>query len=229
MKKLLLGVVPLLAVVAFAVMPAMASAATKEYGTCVAKSGEKAKAPCEVNFVFTPFKGKTEAQAVISNIVKGTTFELVVTKSGASVTCTTFSDKGKFWNEGGVGHSTDSLIFDDCTTDAILSTKKEPCDVKNIELNITDEVVSETEVKITVVNEAGKAVVETSGEPAGCTKTALGKVEGSTTGTDAKGTNKLVFKDATGLTLSGEPSTISGSNETFTEVGGVASKPVFIN
>jgi hypothetical protein len=203
MKKLMLGLVPLLAVAAFAAMPAMAAASTTEYGTGT-----------------TPFTKATEVTS------KGTTFKLIA--SGEEIECKALSDTGTDENVSGVGKSTkETLTFSECK---INTGALKGCEVastattKTIVGAITNEVKSATEVEIKVTA-PGFAIV-TTGSPAGCPKgTSVGTVEGHATGKQAAGSNVLVFSAATGLTLSGEAATITGEDATVTKTG---SKPVVI-
>ncbi len=220
-KKILIGFAPLLAVAAFAVMPAMASATTA-YGIC--KTGVPHTSNCPAGQGFVAF-ANGKAEKVLSKLAPEETFVLVDEVTGGTITCTTFSDAGTVTNEGGVGHSSLTLKFDDCT---ITAFPPEPavvgCSVKTpgaasdvIEGTVTDEVTSETTVKVTVT---GGFKLETDGTPVGCPSgVQLGTVKGHATGTVAVGSNDLVFNKATGLELGTDAANITGSDETVTEVG----------
>jgi len=229
MKKLMLGLVPLFAVAAFAVMPAMASAATTAYGTCEPTSAAtETHPPCpegEKNFV--AFPNGTSVKVVSEKTLGGKNFILEVVKTKAKIECEDLKDVGTFENIAGVGNSKETLIFTHCFT--LFETKK--CRVNTTKAGaglivgtVTDKVLTETTVQITVT---GGFAIKFSGSPTGCppTGTAIGTVKGKTTGTQATGSNDLVFSAATGLELEAEPATLTGNDETYTEEG----EPVVIN
>src|SRR5271170_1906858 len=66
-KFLFTSLTAVLAVAAFAVMPAMASAATREYGTC-AKAAPETKPPCGAKYKFTPFAEGTAIPVLTKNV-----------------------------------------------------------------------------------------------------------------------------------------------------------------
>jgi hypothetical protein len=220
MKKLILGAAPVLAVMAFAVMPAMAQAETKEYGTCGATGTVKAVPPCKVGEeFFTPFKVATK---VIDK--KHGTKPLVLENKAktADISCTTFSSAGTYENKEKVGHSTDKLTFDGCTgSGAFEGCEVNPKTNHEITGEITDVVVTEKTVKIEVVKGFDVIVVcsgieKNLGEVTG---SAVAKVEGDV----SKFQNN---PEEFNLVFAGEKSKIEGEAETVTEAG---SKPVVIN
>ena len=198
-KRLLAMLLPVLAAAAFAVVPAMAQAATKEYGTL---SGVE----------FQPFTAATNVTST------GTTaFVLENEAKTAGIECSGLTDKGTDENIAGVGHSTDTLTFTGCkgikglaVTCATVNGTGEITGV------VTDEVTKPTKVEIKI--KEGFSVV--------CGGTPLGNVTGTASGTQKAETNSLAFKKAKGLTFAGEASTITGTNTTVTEVG---AKEVLIN
>jgi len=226
-KKILIGLAPLLAVAAFAVMPAFAQAQTRAYGTC--ETGEPQEfPPCpegERNFAaFTTTVKVRDEKAIGSG-----NFILTDTVTGAKVECETFKSFGTDKNVGGVGMSEDTLIFDHCFT--LVGTTK--CKVNTAGAGagvivgvVTDEVLAGG-VTVKIKIKSGFALVF-SGVPAGCpaSGTVIGTVTGTATGAQAAGSNVLVFTAATGLLLKGDASTITGSSETYTEG---TDKPVVIN
>jgi hypothetical protein len=219
MKKLMLSVVPLLAVIAFAAMPAMASAATKEYGTCATGTPET-KPPCKTGEKFTAFKGKTEFTAVTGKKVSAK-FVLEAEGSVAGIECTSYTSAGKEWNESGVGQSEETLTFDECKgTGALAGCEVNPTTAKHeITGVVTNVVLSETEIEIKVV----------SGFNVKCGTTEEGNVTGSAKGTQALSSNVTKFPaKATefNLKFAGLDSSITGEAETVTTTG---SKKVFIN
>lgn len=205
MKKYLAVFAPILATAAFAVAPAMAQAQTTAYG--VVKAG-----------VFEAFTAPT---AVVS---EGTKAFVLEEAKGEKIECKSLADEGTLENVSGVGHSALTLSFDECTltTGALagcsVSTPGAPADT--IVGTVTDVVLKETEVEITVT---GGFELETESP---CPVVALGTVTGKATGTEAKGSNELVFNKATRLFLGAEAANITGTDATFTEA---AHEAVVIN
>jgi len=230
-KKLLLSIAPVLALAMFAVMPALAQAQTRAYGTCEAGT-HTSECPAGE----TKFKAFANGKAVkvVSKKAAGSgNFILEVEATGEKIECTTFKNKGTVENKAGIGHSTLTLEFDDCTLvtgigkGCSVQTPKAPKPDEIIG-KVTDEVLaSGTEVKITVTS---GFELETDGEPATCplpAGTPLGTVKGTATGTQAAGSNVLVFTKAKGLFLGTEASNITGSDELETEA--TPKKKVVIN
>jgi hypothetical protein len=210
MRKLMIGLAPLLALLAFAVVPAMASAQTLEYGICE-KGTPETKPPCEkAGEKFVPFAAPTEVTT------KGKNFELE--SAIGTVSCKTLKDEGTLENVGGVGHSKEILEFSKCT--AVVEGKT--CKVANVAGEVTDQVISETEVRVTVV-EPGFPITFT-GKPAGCPDGTIGDVTGSTVGKVVG--NEVEFVKAGGLKFLGAEAFITGSDEVVTKTG---KHPVFIN
>lgn len=156
MKKLMLGAVPLMAAMAFAVMPAMASAATLQYGTCAAtKTGEKeTKPPCKAKETFHPFTAATkvtDSKVSTSFVLEGENEK----KEKSGITCTTFSSKGTYSNKENakkelVGESVDELTFDGCTGTGGLAGCEINPPSHEITGTVDDIVLSETEVEIKI-------------------------------------------------------------------------------
>jgi hypothetical protein len=220
-KKLMLGLVPLLAVVAFAVMPAMASANTREYGTCEIGTPQGAECPSGEK-KFTAF---TTTVKVLNEKAFGSgNFILTNIKTKTTIECETLISSGSMKNVGGVGMSTETLIFNHCFT--LVGALK--CRVSSvgagagvIVTTVTDEVVVGGEkVKVTLPA-GGIALVFSGPPPVGCPPagTVIGNVKGNATGSQAVASGELIFTAAPGLELNGEPSTITGSVETYTESG----------
>jgi hypothetical protein len=218
MKKLMLGLAPLLLVAAFAAMPAMAQAETKEYGTCE-KGTPETKPPCAAGEKFVPFGEKRVK--VMSKNKAGSVFVLENEAKTADIECSKLQDAGFAWNIKKVGHDHEILVFEECKGSGAL---KEVCTAANINTStgagiiegvITSENISETETKITI--ESGFEIV--------CGTTSFGKVTGSATGKVEKSTNVLKFSKATGLEFNKEKSTITGEDELETQTGG----KIFIN
>jgi hypothetical protein len=225
-KKILIGLAPLLAVAAFAVMPAFAQAQTRAYGTC--ETGEPQEfPPCpEGEKKFTAFT--TTVKVRDEKAIGSGNFILTDTVTGAKVECETFKSFGTDKNVGGVGMSEDTLIFDHCflagTTKCKVNTAGAGAGV--IVGVVTDEVLAGG-VTVKIKIKSGFTLVF-SGVPAGCpaSGTVIGTVTGTATGAQAAGSNVLVFTAAPGLLLGKDASTITGSSETYTEG---TDKPVVIN
>jgi hypothetical protein len=187
------------AVVASA-LPAMASASTKEYG------------------VGSPFKAFTVPTNVVSEKAPGSGDFILENKEKEGIDCSSFSDKGVFENKENakkelIGKSIDNLTFDGCTPIKGLGvgcTEINPKTNHEITGEVSDEVISETKVEITVLKGFNVKCVVAGSE------VNLGEVTGTAKGT-VKG-NELSFKEAAGLKFSGEASTITGTDATKTEV-----------
>jgi hypothetical protein len=218
MKKLLLGVAPLLAVIAFAAMPALAQAETKAYGICEAEKGHAKEGPCAVE---EKFKAFTEFKHEEVRNKKVSTLFVLESASKAGIECKSYKSIGYNWNVGGVGMSEESLNYDECVPNATLKLKCEAVNAKNnheIQGSVTNEVTKETTVKVTISEGFNVKCLEKG------TEVELGNVTGAVTGTQTGAV--LKFAKATGLTFAGEASTITGESETETIEG---KKKVFIN
>jgi hypothetical protein len=224
-KKILIGLAPLLAVAAFAVMPAMASATTA-YGTCEVGQPETSP-PCpegEKNFTAFTTTVKVLDQKALGN----GNFILKDEKTGAVIECEGLISNGTDKNTAGVGESAETLSFHHCFT--IVEGKR--CKMStvgdgagSIVGTVTDKVITETTVTVTVTG--GFALVFSGPPPTGCPKTGtvIGTVTGSATGTQAKGSNVLEFSKTKGFKLGTDGTEFTGSVETYTEAG----RPVVIN
>jgi hypothetical protein len=226
-RKLLLMLTPMLAVAAFAVVPVFAQAETKTYGTCSLGAPQEPLHCPEGEKTFTAFANETPVKILGQKALGSGNFILTMA-AGAKIECESLIDFGEDENIGGVGNSKATLSFHHCFT--IFEGLK--CKINTTGAGagvvvgvVTAKVITETTVKVTVTS--GFALRISGPPPAGCPAagTTIGTITGSATGTQAKGSNALVFAAATGLKLNGEASTITGSNETFTEAG----EPVVIN
>jgi len=229
MKKILMGLAPLLAVAAFAVMPAMASAANEHYGTCVSGAAEE-HPPCpEGEKTFTAFPELTPVFVKTEKAFGTGNFVLTNVKTTAKIECEGLIDQGELENIEAKGFSYERLVFHHCFT--LFETKK--CRVSTAGAGsgvivgiVSDEVLAGgLTVKVNIVR--GFNLVFSGPPPAGCPAagTAVGKVAGTTTGAQARGSNVLKFAATTGLTINGEEATITGSDETYTDGG----RPVVID
>jgi hypothetical protein len=220
-KKLLLSLAPILAVAAFAIAPAAASAVTT-YGTC-AGVGTAANCPGG-NEIFTPFAAATK---VVDKKTTGSgAFVLEVPSTGGKITCTTESSIGTDENVGGVGKSTDILFFDNCELNSpACLVNSTGADLGDIVVEVTDKVETAETVKITLPEGVPIEIPGTQ-KKTGCeTQTSLGEVTGAATGNQKIKTNILEFTAAPGLALNSVAATITGSTETVTKTG---SKKVYI-
>lgn len=217
MRKLYAVLLPILAVVAFASMSAAAQANTTLYGTCVSEKGHAKEVPCNAEEKFEAFG--TSRVAVIDKKVSAK-FELAA--GTENIKCTGFQSSGFFWNEGGVGKSRETLVFENCTAEGTVlgadCTVANPINGNGI---IEGVIINEVEplgekVKITI--ESGFGVKRGTNN--------FGGVTGSATGSQPAGKAVLTFSAATGLTFATKASTITGEAETET-VG--TKKKVFIN
>jgi hypothetical protein len=228
-KKILMGLAPLLAVTAFAVMPAMASAANEAYGTCEPGAPET-HPPCpEGEKTFTAFANGTPVKVLSEKTFGGGNF-ILKGAAGGVIECQDLKDSGTDENVLGVGNSKETLLFLRCSTKVSTLT----CRVNTvgagagvIHTEVTNKVLAgglTVEIKLPV---AGVAIVFSGPPPTGCPAagTALGTVTGSITGTQARGSNDLVFNKTKGLLFKGEESELTGNDETYTEAG----KPVVID
>jgi hypothetical protein len=198
-KRLLAGIAPLLALVAFAIAPAMAQAST-EYGT-------------ETAGVFTAFAARTE---VVSAKSGAAPFVLENKAKTADIECSTFSDEGDVENVAGVGKSENDLTFDNCVGSGLLAGCVPNAGTGVINGVVLDKVTAATKVEVTIKE----------GFEIECFGINLGTVTGAVKGTQAKKTNILTFTKAKGLEFNKEPATITGADATVTKVG---AKPVVIN
>jgi hypothetical protein len=226
MRKLILGLVPLLAVVAFAAMPAMASANTREYGTCeTTTKALQEHPPCGENERHFKAFGAGEKIKVISEKAAGTG-KFILEASGEVIECESLNDEGTVENVGGIGKSHfTSLLFDKCK---VATGALKGCLLNNIEGSVEDEVLAGGE-EVAIFNLKG-FVVETSSKPAGCPDESLGAVtltEGKQLiGKEAPGSNHLVFSKAPNLKFLGEEAFLTGTDATTRASNG---KPVYIN
>jgi hypothetical protein len=212
MRKFILGAAPLLAVAAFAIVPAAASAVTT-YGTC---AGTGTSSNCPSGQKFTAFTAVTK---VISYNPAGTTFKLENEAKTAGIECGYLSDRGTVENVAGVGKSTLKLVFAECKGSGELAACEINPPSNVITGNVTDEVKTATTVEIKITS---------GGFNVKCGATELGDVTGSATGTQAARTNRLKFTAASGLAFLGAPATITGEDELYTEVAGKPDLAVFI-
>ena len=115
--------VPLLAAVAFAVIPAVAQAAPEWYACqkVAAKTAKFTKINCKTEKAESNFEkvkvGEFPGVTVISANVLGK--EAVLTAAAGGITCKKIADKGVLWNEelesGVVGRAFNVVKFSECT------------------------------------------------------------------------------------------------------------------
>jgi hypothetical protein len=213
-KKLLMGLAPLLAVAAFAIVPAAASAVTT-YGTCGTVGGASANCPGTEHF--TPFAGEKRV-AVFGKKVSGL-FVLENEAKTADIECSEFTAGGLDWNKAGIGHSHTVLAFEGCKGSGTLAAVC-PAGVINgngiIQGDVNDEVKNFNHVDIAIVD--GFEVV--------CGTTNLGSVTGAVTCEQPEKSAVLKCVKAAGLKFAGENATITGESEFLTSLA--PNKKVFI-
>lgn len=215
-KKLLMSVAPLLAVAAFAVMPALASAQT--YGTC---STGTTSSNCPSGQKFTAFTEFIHEE-VRDKKVGTSPFVLENETETAGIECKSFKSIGYVWNVAGTGMSEESLNFDECKPTKGLAEMCEAVNAKNnheIQGSITNEVTGAAAVKITISEGFNVKCLDKGVE------VELGNVTGTATGTQAAKSAVLKFAKAKGLEFALEKDTITGEAETETIVG---AKKVYI-
>jgi hypothetical protein len=209
MKKLYALSLPLLAVAAFAIAPATASAITS-YGTCQEAATTSANCPTGEKFNEFP---EFEHIGIDDRMVSAK-FVLENEAKTSDVECTSLESIGYFYNIEKKGHSREILVFDSCVGSGTLKG----CSINSktnheIEGDITNEVLNEKEVKITITSGFNVKCLE------GGVEKEDGNVTGSATGTQTVKTNVLKFVKATGLEFGGAPATITGEVEVFTLQG----------
>jgi hypothetical protein len=185
MRKLVLGLVSLLAVAALAVVPAMASASTREYGTCEAAEGHAKEGPCKAGEKFSLF---TEAHVAVTGKLKGV-LRLEV-RGLEGIECKTLSAIGYDWNRAGVGHGQTIYAFEGCVGVGLLHEAcgaSKPLNGDGIwEGTFTNE-VSSGGLSVKLVPPLGEAFDMICGEYD------FGAITGSTTGSQPEGSNVLHF------------------------------------
>jgi hypothetical protein len=212
-KFLFTSLTAVLAVAAFAVMPAMASAATREYGTC-AKVGVETKPPCLAKYKFEAFAEGTAIPVLNKNVAGTGKFILQNEATPANgIECEKLSGQGILINLGGIGHSESTLIFEKCKGTGALAF----CNTgkingsEKIEGIVSDEVNAAGEDEVTVQGGFNIAC-----EVAPNSFLDLGGVTGGVTGQEDPVAGKgyaTVFTKAKGEVFAGEASTQTGTSE----------------
>jgi hypothetical protein len=202
-KKLYVAFAPLLAVAAFAVMPAVASAFT-EYGTCGTVGAHTANCPGTEHF--TPFPNEERVSVYGKKV--STTFVLENEAETAGIECSKLADSGFNWNVLTVGHSFVGLAFQGCKGIKGLATTCGAGSLPNgngiIEGDVSDIVLTELTVEVKIEHDFN---VE-------CGTTNLGPVTGAVVGSQPAKKGVLKFAKAKGLKFAGENAQITGENET---------------
>ncbi len=211
-KFLFTSLTAVLAVVAFAVVPAMASAATREYGTCASKVLPETKPPCAAKYKFTAFKEGEAIPVLNKNVALTGKFILQNEAEPANgIECEKLSGQGILINLGGVGHSESTLIFEKCKGTGALAF----CNAgkingsEKIEGIVSDEVNAAGEDEVTVQGGFNIACEISPGSFLD-----LGGVTGGVTGQEVPGKGyETNFNKAKGEIFAGEPSTQTGTSE----------------
>jgi len=231
-RKLLLMLTPVLVLAAFSVMPAFAQAETKAYGTCAFGAPQELLHCPEGEKKFTAFANGTPVE-VLTEKAFGSGDFVFSGERGGKFECTDLLNSGTVENVAGVGHSKETLTFHNC----FMVVEAQKCKLNSpgagrgvIAPPVTEEVTAEHTVKVSV---SGVDIVLSGAPPSYCTPAgySVGSLVGGrvVSGTQAAGSNVLVFSNAKGLEAGGlyfgGAGTISLSLETYTEEG----KPVVIN
>lgn len=219
-EKISYSILPILAMVAFVVMPSTASAS--EYGTC-ALGTPVAKPPCKAGEKFTAFPLGTP-----ENVVSKSTGAFVLEDEAGfhGIECAGVSFKGVFENTKNGAGEVDGVSRGQLSFKGCVPLKYAGCTEINPETN--HEIVGEVNGEIV---EEGKGVKITlqSGFNQRCAfdneeEENLGGMWGTIEGTVKS--NTLIFKNAKGIKIFfDDPAHITGTYETETEAG---KKPVFI-
>jgi hypothetical protein len=217
-KKSIMGLAPLLAVAAFAIAPAAASAVTT-YGTCeVTGIPHSGNCPNPATERFFPFAA--EKRVAIFGKKVSATFVLENEAETAGIECSEVAAAGVLWNVGAIGHSHTILAFEGCKGIKGLAVTCGAGSLPNgngiIEGVVTDEVKAQTEVDVVIQ----------SGFPVVCGATNLGEVTGSVIGKQTEKTSILKFAKAKGLKFAGENAQITGELEFLTSLA--PNKKVYI-
>jgi hypothetical protein len=210
-KFLFTSLTALLAVAAFAVMPAMASAATREYGTC-AKAAPETKPPCAAKDKFTPFAEGSAIPVLTKNVAQTGKFIVQYEKTpGTGFECEKLSGQGILINLGGVGYSESTLIFEKCKGTGAL----EFCNTgkingsEKIEGLVSDEVNAAGEDEVTV-----RAGFNIACEISPGSFLDLGGPTGGAKSQEVPGKGYATnFNKAKGWIFAGEPWTLTGTIE----------------
>ncbi len=210
-KFLFTSLAALLALAAFAVMPAMASAATREYGTC-AKAAPETKPPCAAKYKFTPFKEGEAIPVLTKNVAL--TGKFIFQNEAEPVNgweCEKLSGQGIIINLGGVGHSESTLIFEKCKGTGAYSfcNRGKINGSEKIEGLVSDEVNAAGEDEVTI-----RAGFYIACEISPNSFLDLGQPTGGLTGQEVPGKGYATnFNKAKGEVFGAEPMTVSGDSE----------------
>jgi len=210
-KFLFTSLTAVLAVAAFAVMPAMASAATREYGTC-AKAAPETKPPCGAKYKFTPFAEGTAIPVLTKNVTGTGEFIFQFESTPANGwECEKLSGQGILINLGGIGHSESTLVFEKCKGTgayAFCNTGKINGSEK-IEGLVSDEINAAGEDEVTI-----RAGFNIACEVSPNSYLDLGGPTGGLTGQEVPGKGYATnFNKAKGEIFGAEAMTVTGTSE----------------
>jgi len=225
-KKFFSISVAILALAAFAVVPAMASA--HEFGNCNKTGTAGIHPPCTTSGkVFTPLTGGATGTAIVT---KGDTggFKLKNdTTPTNGIECAKEGGQGVTINTGGTGTGAEVATFEKCKGVGALAFCQTVVSGSAQKINGTEKIIGAVEYFASGANETTVKVVTGSFEVA-CTggtpesTVNLGTVTGEITGKAVSGKPyELAFTEAHGLTFAGE-----GSNQTGTQENVEAFKPL---
>ena len=216
-KFIFMSLAPVLAVAAFAVMPAMASAAT-EYGTCPTKVAPATSPPCNATYKLAPFtEGETWSVAG-KKVASTAAFQLVNEEKTAGLECGGYKTYGFDVNVGGVGTSRQTLFYSKCK--GILGLAG--CVPNNGTTTGGGPITGEITTKLNGTEEEDVSIVaggfQTFCVFPGPVQQNLGGVTGLVKGkrlAPPKG-QEVEFNETPGLKFAGKNATITGTVETST-------------
>jgi len=214
-----MSVAAVLAVVAFAAIPSMASA--HEFGNCLKPLATAVPPPCIAKKVFTPFPEGTPVAITNKKAPLTGEFELKnETTPANAIDCTKLSGQGTAINIAGTGHNELNLVFEGCKGVGALAFCQSVVSGVAQKINgtgkiigeVTTEAISATEVEVTV--KSGFNISCTGGVPGATVDlgTTTGKIVGKAVA--APKNYETVFTEATGLKFIGKNSTQTGTSET---------------
>jgi hypothetical protein len=224
-KKFFSMSVAILAVAAFAVVPAIASA--HEYGNCNKTGATGVHPPCTASGkVFTPLTGGATGTAIITKGDPGDFFLKNETTPANKIKCEKESGQGVEINSGGTGTGAEVATFEKCKGEGALAFCETPVSGTAQKINGTEKIIGAVEFFASGPGETTVNIVPGSFEVA-CTggvpesTVNLGTVTGSITGKAvALKPYELFFNEAGGLKFAGE-----GSDQTGTQENEEAFKP----
>jgi hypothetical protein len=218
-KKFLVSAAPLLAMAAFAVMPAMASASFPVYGSCTSKVLPQTKPPCPEKFKFTAFTTNVAQPQVISKSALTGLFQLRNEAGTAGFDCEKQGGQGVVINQEvapGVidGLSETWIVYEKCKGFGGFGVGG-PFECGKV--NETEKIIGVVSDQLNEAGEDEVTIVGGFGVSCPHLKMYLGGVTGKITGQAVPALPyETNFNKATGLTFAGEASNITGTSTSVT-------------